>query len=132
MDVKTRIAIALVGLLWLYVVLKLVKRRRIWERHAILWVFLGVSVVFLPAVVNFFDRLLIDLRIVEDPPNFFFLLGFVGVLFILLQCTVEITTLMRQNREAIQDLAILDEKVRQLEARVRDAESSEPAHPGVP
>lgn len=118
MDVTTRIMIFFFSSVWLLLVLRLVKRRRIWERHAILWVFLGLALLLLPLVIDTLDNIIMATKIVEDPPNFFFLAGFVGVLFILLQCTVEITSLMRQNREAIQDLAILDEKVRRLEERL--------------
>ena len=50
--------------------------------------------------------------------------GFLAVFSILLQCTVEITRLVRQNRDAIQNLAILEERVRELEGRVEPPENT--------
>lgn len=123
MDFKVRWIVFLISLVWLILILRMVKNRRIWERYAILWVGLGFSVLLMPLVVNYSDAILYSLQ-VTHPPSFYFLVGFLAVLLIILQCTVEITTLVRQSRDAVQDLAILRERVRHLECELAKVESS--------
>lgn len=114
MDIKVRVIVFLVSLAWLCFVLRMVKRRRIWERYAIFWVYCGFAVLCMPIFVDIFDALLNRIG-VEHPPSFFFLIAIFGILVILLQCTVEITTLVRRSRDTVQELAILEERVRRLE-----------------
>ena len=121
MDPRIRILIFCVALVWLVVVVRLVQKRSIWESHALLWVYMGGLLLVLPVVITPIDRLVENQLGVAHPPSFLFFVGFLAVLSILLQCTVEITRLVRQNRDAIQNLAILEERVRELEQSVPDA-----------
>ena len=117
MTLQVRLIVFLISLVWLLFVLRMVKNRKIWERYAILWVALGFAVCLMPVIVGETDRILTTLG-VAHPPSFYFLIGLLGILLIILQCTVEITTLVRQSRDAVQDLAILRERVRNLEAEL--------------
>jgi hypothetical protein len=117
MDTNARIAVFIISFTLLLFILRLVKNRRIWERYAILWVALGFSVLAFAFLVDFVDRILLDLHI-EHPPSFYLLVAIVCVLLIILQCTVEITTLVRQNRDAVQAIAILEERVHEMERRL--------------
>jgi hypothetical protein len=114
---NVRIAVFLISVVLLFFILRMVKNRRIWERYAILWVALGFSVVAFSFVVDLFDKLLEKLG-VKYQPAFYLLVAVSSILLILLQCTVEITTLVRQNRDAVQELAILREKVQDMERRL--------------
>jgi len=117
MTLQVRLIVFLISVFWLLFVLRMVKNRKIWERYAILWVGLGFAVCLMPVIVGKTDEILTVLG-VAHPPSFYFLIGLLGVLLIILQCTVEITTLVRQSRDAVQDLAILRERVRHLEAEL--------------
>jgi hypothetical protein len=114
MDIRVRILIFCLSLLWLLFILRMVKRRRIWERYAIFWVYIGFGVLAVPLLVDVFDHLLYKVG-VDQPPNFFFLVAVLGILMILLQVSVEITTLVRRSRDLVQEVAILDERVKRLE-----------------
>ena len=108
--------------LWLLVILRSVKRRQLWERYAIFWVCLAFGILFVPLLVDIFDYVVYQVG-VEDPPNFFFLVAILGILLILFQSSVEITTVARQSRDAVQELAILEERVQRLEkARGKETE----------
>jgi hypothetical protein len=115
MDMKVRLVVLCLSLLWLFIILRMVKNRRLWERYAIFWVYLGFLVLLLPIVVDFLDAALYGMG-VDHPPSFYLLVGILGTLLILLQCSVEITTLVRRSRDSVQALAILEERVRRLEA----------------
>jgi putative effector of murein hydrolase LrgA (UPF0299 family) len=129
-DIKVRILVFAMSLLWLLFVLRMVKRRKIWERYAIFWVYMGFGVLFLPLLVDVFDALLYKVG-VSQPPNFFFLVAILGILLILLQLTVEITTLVRRSRDTVQELAILEERVRRLERGALRAETKDGVEEGV-
>ncbi|HVR75213.1 MAG TPA: DUF2304 domain-containing protein [Planctomycetota bacterium] len=121
MDFRVRIVIFLLSLAWLIFVLRLVKRRKIWERYAIFWVYTGLAILSGPLLIDAFDWIALKLG-VDHPPSFFFLVAILGILLLLLQFTVEITSLMRGSRDVTQALAILEDRVRRLEeARAEDS-----------
>jgi hypothetical protein len=117
MNLNVRIAVFVISFFLLLFILRMVKNRRIWERYAILWVALGFSVVAFAFVVDIFDVFLEKMG-VEYQPAFYLLIAVSGIVLILLQCTVEITTLVRRSRDTVQELAILKEKVREMEKRM--------------
>lgn len=121
MEMKVRIALFLISLSWLIVVFRMVRSRKIWERYAILWIYLGLAVLFAPFLVDVFDWAAGKIG-VEHPPSLFFLLALLGTLLLLLQFSVEVTSLVRSSRDVVQSLAILEERVRRLES----GESREP------
>lgn len=114
MDIKVRVVVFVLSLAWLLFVLKMVKSRKIWERYAIFWVYIGFGVLLVPLLVDVIDWALYKVG-VDHPPSFLLLVAILGILLILLQLTVEITTLVRRSRDSVQGLAILEERVRQLE-----------------
>jgi len=114
LDIKVRIIVFVLSLFWFLLVLRMVKRRRIWERYALFWVYVGLGLLLVPWLVDIFDYALYHVG-VEHPPSFFLLIAVLGILLILFQTSIEITTLVRQSRDAVQELAILEERVRQLE-----------------
>lgn len=119
MDIKVKLVVFLISLAWLVLVVKMLKRRRIWERYAILWVYVGVIAATVPWIMDLLDPIIFAIG-VDEPPNFMLLLGLFAVLLLLLQFTMEITTLVRRTRNIVQDMAIIEERVRHLEdARAR-------------
>ena len=129
LDLKVRLVILALSLIWLVIILRMVKNRRLWERYAIFWVYLGFLVLLVPIFVDFFDAALYGMG-VDHPPSFYLLVGILGTLLILLQCSVEITTLVRRNRDAIQALAILEERVSRLEAERNGGSRKDPGKGG--
>lgn len=130
MDIKVRVVVFVLSMLWLLFVLRMVKRRKIWERYAIFWVYLGFAVLLVPLFVDVFDSVLGSLG-VTHPPSFFFLVSILGILLLLLQLSVEITTLVRRSRDTVQELAILDERVRRLEKELGKPHGDESVNAGA-
>ena len=100
----------------LLIVLELVRRRRLLERYALLWL---LSAVVLLGLAAWRD----GLKVISDaigiayPPNalFFVALGF--VLLLLLHFSSVVSRLSDQTKVLAQRAALLEERLRRLEAR---------------
>ena len=108
------LAIAASGIL-LLIVLELVRRRRLMERYALLWLLSGVVLL----ILSTFRGLLEDaaqLIGVEYPPSALFFIAFAFVLLLLLHFSVAVSRLADQSKVLAQRLAILEKRVREVEA----------------
>jgi hypothetical protein len=114
---ETRIqllAIVASGIL-LFVVLELVRRRRLMERYALLWLLSGIVLL----ILSTFRGLLEDaaeLIGVEYPPSALFFIAFAFVLLLLLHFSVAVSRLADQSKVLAQRLALLEKRVRDVEA----------------
>jgi hypothetical protein len=108
------LAIVASGIL-LLMVLELVRRRRLMERYALLWLLSGIVLL----VLSTFRGLLEDaaqLIGVEYPPSALFFIAFAFVLLLLLHFSVAVSRLADQSKVLAQRLAILEKRVRDVEA----------------
>jgi hypothetical protein len=119
MDTRIQIlAIIATGVLFI-VVLELVRRRRLQERYALLWL---ASAVFLLVLAAWRDLLakVADLVGIAYPPNALFFLAFAAILVVLLHFSVVISRLSDQTKILAQRTAMLDERLRRQEAPTAD------------
>ena len=98
----------------LMVVLEMVRRRRLMERYALLWL---LSAVVLLALASWSGALakLSHLIGVIYPPNALFFIAFAFVLILLLHFSAAVSRLSDQTKVLAQRLALLDERVRSNE-----------------
>ena len=109
---ETRIQIvAIVATAWLFVVLlELVRRRRMLERYAILWLFCAVALLNeLAHAVGIFYA-----------PSALFVVAFGFVLVLLLHFSVAVSRLADQNKVLAQRVALLEERQRAADAATSD------------
>ena len=106
----------------LFVVLEMVRRRRLLERYALLWMGAAAVVLGLACWSNALERLAKALGII-DPPNalFFVALGFIVVL--LLHFSAAVSRLSDQSKVLAQRLAIMEQHVRRLQDDRREDEA---------
>ena len=106
--------VAVVGtLLFLALVIELVRRRRLVERYALLWISAALVLVVL-AVWQDALQLLADGLGIISPPNALFFLG-VGALFILaLHFSVAFSRLSEETKILAQEVARLDREQRRI------------------
>ncbi len=101
-------------------VIELVRRRRLREDYALMWLATFSLLFLLSSVLR--DTLL---EIVAEkmgilyPPAALFVLGFGMMLLIVLQLSIVITRLSRQNQQAAQHIALLKARVRDLEKHAK-------------
>jgi hypothetical protein len=124
MDARIQVLAIAASAVLLLVVLELVRRRRLQERYALLWL---VCTVFLLALAIWRDALakVASLVGIAYPPNALFFLAFAAILVVLLHFSVVISRLSDQTKVLAQRLAMLDERVRRQEVPSEDAQVGE-------
>ena len=128
MSLAARILLIAVGVGILVFVVNLVRTRKLKEEYAILWLFTGVVLVLLPVVIDLLDAISFALGI-TSPPAFIGLVAAVCILFILFQFSTSISRFSERTKVLAQEVAILKERVRRLEAQLAEARAAQ--HPEV-
>ena len=122
---EQRFEIIAVSVVILLVIFELIRRRRLMERYAILWLLAGVTVV----VLSVGQSLLVKLTHaagISYAPSAVFAIAFLFVLAMLVQFSMTISRLSDQNTALAQRLALLQER---LEGEHDDARSASSAAP---
>jgi hypothetical protein len=109
MDSRIQIVIAAVSVLLLVTVLELVRRRRLLERYALLWLFSAAILLGLSIWKGFLSTLS-DAIGIAYPPNALFLVAFGFVLVLLLHFSLAVSRLSDQTKVLAQRLALLEER----------------------
>jgi hypothetical protein len=121
-DVRIQI-VAIIGAgALLLTILELVRRRRLLERYALLWLFSGLVLLALAAWRGALEELAGLVGIVY-PPNALFFVAFAFVLVLLLHFSVAVSRLTDQTKVLAQRLALLEERVGPARAAVRDGDA---------
>ncbi|MEP6953440.1 MAG: DUF2304 domain-containing protein [Solirubrobacteraceae bacterium] len=98
-----------------FAVLELVRRRRLLERYALLWLLAALVILGLAVWRGALERMADLFGIVYAPNSLFFIaLGFIVVL--LLHFSAAVSRLTDQSKVLAQRLALLEERVRGVEA----------------
>ena len=113
LGVKPQRIAVIVTLLFLGLVIELVRRRRLVERYALLWISAALVLVVL-AVWNGALNWIADALGILSPPNALFLIG-VGALFVLaLHFSVAFSRLSEETKILAQEIARLDREQRRI------------------
>jgi hypothetical protein len=123
MEVKLQVfAIAASGIL-LLIIFELLRRRRLIERYALIWLGSGVVLLVLAIWTGLLEIVSKALGIAY-PPNALFAFAFGFVLLLLLHFSIAISRLSGETKLLAQDVARLDRELRELRDR-QDAEAAE-------
>jgi len=118
---RIQILIICVAALLLVGVLELVRRRRLLERYALLWLLSSVVLLGLAIWRGALDWIALQIG-VAYPPNALFIVAFGFVLWMLLHFSVAVSRLGDQSKILAQRLALLEERIR------RESEASGQLH----
>jgi hypothetical protein len=112
--------VAIVGAVALLItVLELVRRRRLMERYALLWLLSAVVLLVLASWRGALADISHAIGVIY-PPNALFFVAFGFVLLLLLHFSSVISRLSDQSKMLAQQQALLEERLRLQEAAVRD------------
>lgn len=116
MDVRIQIvAIAASGLL-LVLILELVRRRRLLERYALLWLFSAIVLLMLAIWRGLLEDIASAIG-VAYAPNALFFIAFAFVLVLLLHFSLAVSRLTDQSKALAQRLALMEERQRRAELK---------------
>jgi len=105
---------AIASLLVMLTIIQLVRRKRLDEKYAFLWVLGGVVMMFAPLATRAIDAMSTALGF-HYPPAFILLLGFFALCLINLQFSVVISRLNKHNKQLAQRFAILERRLKEME-----------------
>jgi hypothetical protein len=121
MDIRIQlVAIAASGLL-LVIILELVRRRRLLERYALLWLFSAVVLLVLAIWRGLLEDIARTIG-VAYAPNALFFIAFAFVLVLLLHFSLAVSRLTDQTKVLAQRLALMEERQRRGELGNADAQ----------
>ncbi len=109
--------------LLLLIVLELVRQRRFLERYALLWLFSALVLLGLAVWRDALEVIANALGIIY-PPNALFVIAGGFVLVLLLHFSLAVSRLSEQSKVLAQRQALLEERQRQVEARLDSSPSS--------
>lgn len=103
----------------LLMVLEMVRRRRLREDYSLLWL---ATAIVLVVLALWRDSLNAIARLfgIAYPPTALFVIGMGFLLLILLQFSIVITKLARENKQAAQHIALLNQRLRALESQLEE------------
>jgi hypothetical protein len=103
----------------LLMVLEMVRRRRLREDYSLLWL---ATAIVLVVLALWRDSLNAIARLfgIAYPPTALFVIGIGFLLLILLQFSIVITKLARENKQSAQHIALLNQRLRALESQLEE------------
>jgi hypothetical protein len=121
--------VAIIGSALLFVfLLELLRRRRLAEPYAILWLLASVVLLVLSIWNDLLDSVA-DAVGIRTPANALFAVAFGFILVLLLSFSVVLSRLSRENKILAQELARLNEAQSQGPAQARDVEPARQESP---
>jgi hypothetical protein len=115
MDSRIQLLTICVSAALLVGVIELVRRRRLLERYALVWLFSALVLLGLSIWRGALDRIAEQIG-VAYPPNAIFIVAFGFVIWMLLHFSVAVSRLSDQSKVLAQRLALLEERMRRQEA----------------
>jgi hypothetical protein len=119
MDTRLQIVAIAAAAGLLVILLELVRRRRLLERYALLWLF-SAFVLLALSVWSGLLQSVADLIGVAYPPNALFLIAFGFVLVLLLHFSLAVSRLSDETKVLAQKLALLEERLHRHEAAAEE------------
>lgn len=106
-------------ILALVLIIELVRRRKLRTAYSLLWLFTGLVVLTLAVFSDLVENLA-QLLGVRSPGSMLFAAGILFSLLILLEHSLALSTLWYDNKCLAQEVALMERRIRQLEARIED------------
>jgi hypothetical protein len=113
MTLKIQIIAIIVSLLLLSIIFELIRRRKLKPEYSIFWVFIGIVMLLLSVFKNLLNKLA-DILGVFPPVFALLLIGFAGIVLILLYISVLVSEFSSENKEIFKELSILRWKIEQI------------------
>jgi hypothetical protein len=124
MDSKLQIVAIAGAVALLFIVLEMVRRRRLMERYALLWMLSATIILALSVWQDALNVMARQLGIASGP-NALFLVALAFILLLLLHFSAAMSRLSDQSKVLAQRQAILEERLRQYEGQGAEGQRSD-------
>lgn len=117
MNIQLQLFLIIVIVIFLCAMVILLKNRKLSLRYTLLWLMSGfvlLIVAIFPGIISWLTKLIG----IVSPVNAVFVLEAIFVLMIMLSLTVIVSQINRKLKRLIQDNAVLEERVRELEEKM--------------
>jgi len=111
MNAGNRFVIIGLSFFFFVLILDLIKRKKLKEKYALLWLF-SAAAIFIVATFNNILESIKNVLGITLPSNALFFLGIFFLILINLHFSLTISSLSEQNRKIAQRLALLEEKMK--------------------
>jgi hypothetical protein len=128
MQTKLQIVAILASSGLVLIVFELLRRRRLIERYALLWLFSSLVLLGLSVWTGLL-KVISDAVGIVYPPNALFMIAFAFVLVLLLHFSLAISRLSGETKVLAQEVARLDKEMRELAPGAKAGETAEAATP---
>jgi hypothetical protein len=126
MSARIQLVAILASAVLLLAVLEMVRRRRLMERYALLWLLSGVVLLALASWPGALSKISTAIGIFY-PPTALFIVAFIFVLLLLLHFSSVVSRLSDQTKVLAQRLALLEERQRRLDEPPAQDEAQAPS-----
>ncbi|MGN6868508.1 MAG: DUF2304 domain-containing protein [Solirubrobacteraceae bacterium] len=126
MSARIQLVAILASAVLLLAVLEMVRRRRLMERYALLWLLSGVVLLALASWPGALSKISKAIGIFY-PPTALFIVAFIFVLLLLLHFSSVVSRLSDQTKVLAQRLALLEERQRRLDEPPAEDETEAPS-----
>jgi hypothetical protein len=123
--VRVSVFAAIASLILVFVVLELIRSRRLQERYALLWLVTG-GVMLVLAVWRDALGMLADFVGIAYPPSALFVLASLFILVVLLHYSTVLSKLSDENKILAQRIGLLEERLERHEGAEHGEESGKP------
>ncbi len=107
MTIVSRIFSIILSLSLMLTILELIRRRKLNEKYAILWLITG-AIILLLGVFNKFLLFIVGLLGIQLPINGILFLGVFFIIVINLHLSMVVSNLSEQNKKMVQKIALLE------------------------
>ena len=114
---RARLFFVFLGVSVLLFVINLVRTKKLKEEYALLWLFMAVTLVVAPLLIDVIDVVSFAIGI-DYPPAFLIVIALVCFALIFFQLSVTISRFSEQIKVLAQDLALTRKRVQELEERL--------------
>jgi hypothetical protein len=125
MELRIQIVAVVAAGVLLFGILELVRRRRLLERYALLWLFSAGALLALAAWKGLLEKVA-DAIGIFYPPSALFVVAFAFILVLLLHFSVAVSRLAEQSKVLAQRMALLEARSRELEDQFAEDEQDVP------
>lgn len=121
MTLIAKLLIILLSLITFFTFLYLIRTRKMKKEYSLLWFFAGFAFVLLTVFTDIADKLIFMIGI-SYPPTLYLLITIIFLFLNLIFLSIELTKISQQNKQLIQEHALLKHTVEHLQKNILSSE----------